>query len=212
MKTSITLLLLLVLSITGNAQKIDGSWKGTMVGPNGEFNLFFTFKVVSDSLLSGNVKSDMGTIPLENGKVNGKEFSFNVNVNGQVFSNNGILEGDVIKISAPMMEKPMELRRFEEKSKIDGKWIGKASSPQGEIELTFTFKVDGESLTGKNSSAMGEVDLSNGKVNGNEFSFDVDFQGMKIDHKCKYLDDDSIDVKANVMDQEIDMKLTRADQ
>ena len=106
----------------------------------------------------------------------------------------------------------MVLTRVKEESKIDGKWIGTASSPQGDMELTFTFKVDGEKLTGKNSSAMGEIDLTNGIVNGNDFSFDVDIQDMKINHKCKYLDDDTVEVKANVMDQEMVMKLTRAAQ
>jgi hypothetical protein len=59
---------------------------------------------------------------------------------------------------------------------------------------------------------MGEIDLTNGVVNGNDFSFDVDMQDMKISHKCKYLDDDSIELKADVMDQEMVMKLTRAAQ
>ncbi|MGE5798109.1 MAG: hypothetical protein ACM34N_15095 [Ignavibacteria bacterium] len=211
MKAFITFLLLLVLSIAGKAQKLDGSWKGTMTGPNGDFELLFTFKVDADSL-SGNVTSEMGSIPLEKGKVNGNEFSFAVNVNGQIISNTGILDGDTIKLIAPMMDKTMELSRVKEKTKIDGKWIGKVSSPQGDMELTFTFKVDGYKLTGKNSSSMGEIDLTNGIVNGNDFSFDVDLQGMIISHKCKYLDDDSIDVKAAVMDQDIAMKLTRVTQ
>jgi len=211
MKTSITFLLLLVLSIAGNAQKLDGNWKGKMIGPNGDFELLFTFKVDSDSL-SGNVSSEMGSIPLENGKVNGNDFSFDVNVNGQVISHTGVLNGDIIKLSLPMIDQPIELSRVVEKSKIDGKWIGKADSPQGEMEITFTFVVDGNKLTGKNTSAMGEIDLTNGNVNGNEFSFDVDLQGMTIIHKCKYLDDDSIEVKADVMDQKMIMKLTRAVQ
>ena len=211
MKAYITFLLLLVLSISGNGQKLDGSWKGTMTGPNGDFELLFTFKVDADSL-SGNVTSEMGSILLEKGKVNGNEFSFDVNVDGQIISNTGILEGDSIKLSAPMMEKPLLLSRVIEKSKIDGRWIGKVTSPQGDLDLTFTFKVDGDQLTGKNSSSMGEIDLTNGIVNGNEFSFDVDLDGMKISHKCKYLDDDSIDVKAAVMDQDIAMKLTRVTQ
>jgi len=211
MKTYLTFLFLLVLSIYGNAQKLDGSWKGTMVGPNGDFELLFTFKVDADSL-SGNVTSEMGTLTLENGKVNGNEFSFDVNVDGQIISNSGVLDSDIIKLSASVMEKPLELSRVEEKSKIDGKWIGKVSGPEGDLDLTFIFIVDRDTLTGKNSSSFGEIDLTNGIVNGNDFSFDVDLQGMKISHKCKYLDDDSIDVNAAVMDQDIVMKLTRAAQ
>ncbi|HVO73756.1 MAG TPA: hypothetical protein VMT35_07010 [Ignavibacteriaceae bacterium] len=211
MKIYVTILLSLVLGITGNAQKLNGNWKGKMIGPNGDFELFFTFNASKDSL-TGSVTSDMGTLPLENGKVNGNQFSFDVNVEGQVISNTGVLDDDTIKLNASVMEKPMELTRVMEKSKIDGKWIGKVSGPQGDVDLTFTFKVEGDKLTGKNSSSIGELDLLNGVVNGNEFSFDVDLQGMRINHKCKYLDDDSIDVKAEVMDQNILMKLTRADQ
>jgi hypothetical protein len=211
MKSCITFLLLLVLSIAGNAQNLDGSWKGTLTGPQGDIELVYSFKVDA-AVLNGGVTSAMGTLPIENGKVNGKEFSFDINVNGQVFSNTGVLEGDVIKLSAPMMNKPVELTRVVEKSKIDGKWIGKVSSPQGDIDLTFTFIVDKDKLTGKNSSAMGEIDLTNGIVNGTDFSFDVDMQGMKIVHKCKYLADDSIEVKAEMMDQVMDMKLKRVAQ
>lgn len=211
MKSCITFLLLLVITVSSNAQKIDGNWKGKIMGPNGDFELIYNFKVDGNSL-TGDVASEMGSITIENGKVNGNEFSFDVNVNGQVFSNNGVLDGDIIKISAPMMDEPMVLTRVTEKNKIDGEWIGTASSPQGDFELTFLFKVDGDKLTGKNSSAMGEIDLINGVVNGNDFSFDVDLQGMTVSHKCKYLEDDSIEVKALVMDNEMVMKLTRKAQ
>ena len=209
MKTSIVVLLLLVLAVNVNAQNLDGKWKGTMQGPNGDFELTFNFKVVGDSL-TGDVTSQMGTLPLENGKVDGNRFSFEINVNGQSFGNTGVYENDTVKLSSPRRDEPMILNRVIEKSKIDGKWIGTVNSPQGDMELTFTFKVDGNTLTGKSASAMGEIDLTNGVVNGNEFSFDVEAQGMKISHKCKYLDDDTIDMKALVMEQEMDMKLTRA--
>ncbi len=150
-------------------------------------------------------------IPIENGKINGNKFSFDVNVNGQVFSHEGVLDGDTVKLSFPMMDgQQMTLSRVNDESKINGKWIGKVSGPQGEIELTFTFKVNGDTLTGTDSSSMGVIDLTNGNVKGNEFTFDVDLQGMVINHKCKYLDDDTIDVVADIMDQKTVMKLTRA--
>jgi hypothetical protein len=211
MRILVAVFLLLVLGITSNAQKLDGNWKGKMMGPNGDMNLLYTFKVNADTL-SGTVTSEMGSLPLENGKVKGNEFSFDINVNGQVISNTGVLAGDIVKLSGPGMEQPMELSRVKKDAKIDGKWIGKVSGPQGEFELTFTFKVDGDKLTGKNSSSMGELDLINGVVNGNDFSFDIDMQGMTISHKCKYLDDDSIEVKVNINEQDMVMKLTRVNQ
>ena len=211
MKTLIALIVLLAVSMTANAQKLDGKWKGNMSGPNGDFELTFTFKVVGDSL-GGEVTSQMGSIPLANGKVNGNEFSFDVNVNGQVFSNTGVFDGDTVKLSSPRRDEPMILSRVNEEPKIDGKWLGKVEGPQGEMELTFTFKVVGDTLTGTNSSPMGEIELTNGVVNGNDFSFDIDMGGMTISHKCKYFDDDTIEVRMNVMDQDMVMKLARVKQ
>jgi hypothetical protein len=154
----------------------------------------------------------MGSLPLENGKVNGNEFSFDVNVNGEIYNNKGVLDGDTVKLSSSRMEQSLVLSRVKEESKIDGKWVGKIDNPQGEFELTFTFKVDGNTLTGKSNTPMGDIELTNGVVNGNDFSFDVDAGGMVIKHNCKYLNDDVIEVKVNVMDQDMVMKLTRAAQ
>ena len=208
-----TLLIVFILSLFvafNFAQELNGNWKGVVETPNGAMELLFDFNVVEDTL-NGTVTSEMGSLPLENGKASGNEFSYEININGNVFSSNGIVEGDTVKISGPMMETPMILTRVADKSKIDGRWVGTASSPQGDFELTFTLKVDGNTLTGKNSSAMGETDLTNGKVNGNEFSFDVDMNGMVISHKCKYLPNDTIEVKVLMMDQEMSMNLSRAD-
>ncbi|HOT98716.1 MAG TPA: hypothetical protein PKZ83_16445 [bacterium] len=211
MKTKTAILLSFVICLAVHAQKLDGNWKGAMTGPNGAFELLYTFKADSN-VLSGNATSAMGSLPLENGKVSGNTFSFDVNVNGQVFSNTGVLDGDMIKLTVPMMEQPLVLTRVVEKSKIDGQWIGKISGPQGDMEITFYFTVDGNKLTGKNSTMMGESILINGAVNGDEFSFDVEFQGMTIGHKCRYLNDDTIDVIVVMMGQEMPMKLVRVVQ
>ena len=201
----------IVLNRVKEEARIDGKWKGKISGPNGDMDLLFTFKVDADSL-SGNVSSDMGTLPIQNGKVNGDKFSYEIDINGRIMSSTGVLEGDTIKLSSPRRDQPMILTRVKEESKINGTWIGKVSGPQGDFELKFIFKVDGNKLTGESSSAMGEVDLTNGIVNGNEFSFDVDAGGMTISHKCKYLANDIIDVNADINGQEIAMKLTRAPQ
>jgi len=120
MKTSIIFLLLFVLSIAGNAQKLDGSWKGKMTTPNGEFEIVYTFKVHADSL-SGNITTPRGTRPFENGKVNGNEFSFDIDFNGRLITNAGVLDGDTIKLSSPRRQEPIVLTRVKEESKIDGK-------------------------------------------------------------------------------------------
>jgi hypothetical protein len=211
MKTFVVVILVLLGSLAADAQKLDGTWKGTRSGPNGDFELMFTFKVKGESL-AGEVSSQMGSIPLENGKVSGNQFSYDININGQVFSSTGVLEGDVIKITGSRSPEPMILHRVKEESKINGAWLTKVPGPQGDMELTFTFKVDGNTLTGSDSSAMGSIPLINGIVHGYEFSFDIEMQGMKISHACKYLDDDSIEMKANVMEQDMIIKLKRVKQ
>lgn len=82
-------------------------------------------------------------------------------------------------------------------SNIDGKWKGKMKSPDGDMELTFNFKVvKTDSLTGTVQGPMGEMNISNGKVNDNTFTFDVDANGMSIHHQCKLLND-SISMKVS---------------
>ena len=165
MKTIFTVLLLLLLCIAGNAQTLDGSWKGKFSGPNGDMELVFTFKVNADTL-NGDVTSEMESLPIENGKVNGNELSFDVNDNGQVISHTGVWDGDTVKLSLPWGDQQMVLNRLKEESKINGKWIGVVSNPQGDMELTFTFKVDGDTLTGTDSSSIGVIELTNRTVNG----------------------------------------------
>jgi len=70
-------------------------------------------------------------------------------------------------------------------SPIDGKWKGK----MGELELVFTFTVNGEVLTGTVQSPMGELNIANGKVSGDNFTFDVDVNGQSINHVCKKIDE-----------------------
>jgi hypothetical protein len=208
MKTFAAILLLLLGNLTAGAQKLDGIWKGTRSGPNGDFELTFTFKVMGDSL-GGEVTSQMGSIPLENGKIHGNQFSYDISFNGQSLSSTGVLEGDVVKITGSRRPEPMILHRVTEDSKINGAWLAKVPGPQGDMELTFTFKVDGNKLVGTDSSAMGSIPLTNGIVQGKEFSFDIEMPDMKISHKCKYLDDDSIEMKANVMEQDMIIALKR---
>jgi hypothetical protein len=70
-------------------------------------------------------------------------------------------------------------------AKIDGKWKTSMENQDGNMEITFVFKVDGEKLTGTVSTPMGEMAISNGKISGNDFSFDVDMGGMALTHKGK---------------------------
>jgi hypothetical protein len=58
-----------------------------------------------------------------------------------------------------------------------GKWVAHVPAVQGQAEsdITFVFKVDGGNLTGtlNNSAQPGDVEIKEGKVNGDELSFSL---------------------------------------
>jgi hypothetical protein len=84
---------------------------------------------------------------------------------------------------------------------INGKWKGEMQSPNGPMELIFTFQVKGDSLSGNVVSQMGELPIINGKVNGKSFSFDVNLGEMSISHMCTFMKD-SISMKIPGMQDE----------
>ena len=72
---------------------------------------------------------------------------------------------------------------------VSGKWTAQVPGRNGQTrEQTFTFKADGEKLTGSVSGMQGnQMDISDGKVSGNDISFNVtaNFNGneMKMSYK-----------------------------
>jgi len=69
---------------------------------------------------------------------------------------------------------------------VTGTWTGSMQTPDGnDFQLTFTFKQDADKLTGTVQGPQGDpIDISNGKVDGDKFTFDVAFNGMTIHHDC----------------------------
>jgi len=56
---------------------------------------------------------------------------------------------------------------------VNGKWVAQVQGRQGTVENTFSFKVEGTSLSGTLTTPQGETAISEGKVNGDEISFVV---------------------------------------
>lgn len=79
---------------------------------------------------------------------------------------------------------------------FNGKWTAQAESPRGTMTLTFNFHVDGSKLTGTVSTMRGDTDIQNGKVDGDNISFDevLNFNGndFKITYTGKADGPDSI--------------------
>jgi len=65
-------------------------------------------------------------------------------------------------------------------SDVDGTWVGTWDSPGGAIVLNYTFKADGNVLTGSSAGPDGNaIPIKNGKIEGDKISFviEVDFGG-----------------------------------
>ena len=70
---------------------------------------------------------------------------------------------------------------------IDGVWTATFDTPIGEQHYTYTFKADGEKLTGTAKNDMGETPIEEGLIKGDDVTFteNLDFQGQKISIKYK---------------------------
>lgn len=75
---------------------------------------------------------------------------------------------------------------------IDGTWSTTMQGPDGEMALTFVFKMVDGKLTGTVKSPNGDLEIINTKVDGKQFSFDVSFGDMTIKHDCTLKEDDTI--------------------
>nr|WP_319571105.1 hypothetical protein [uncultured Draconibacterium sp.] len=76
---------------------------------------------------------------------------------------------------------------------ITGKWEA-TMGPGGDMVITFNFKMNGDKLTGTVSTPMGDQEISNGKVDGNSFSFETEMMDSTIKHTGK-LDGEVIKLK-----------------
>jgi hypothetical protein len=73
---------------------------------------------------------------------------------------------------------------------ISGTWKATAEGPNGSMERTFVFKVNGNNVTGETtSSMMGKSAISDGKIDGDTVTFTItgNLGGneMKLNYKGK---------------------------
>jgi alpha-galactosidase len=64
---------------------------------------------------------------------------------------------------------------------LSGTWVAKETTPMGEREMAYFFKVDGTKITGHVSMPFGDDPIVEGKITGNQFEFVVvmDFFGQE---------------------------------
>src|SRR5258706_14973330 len=73
---------------------------------------------------------------------------------------------------------------------LNGKWTGVVKIPDGtDLQVTYNFKVSGDTLTGTAESTSGVYTIDNGKVSGDTFSFDVTAEGTVYPQTGKIYED-----------------------
>lgn len=92
---------------------------------------------------------------------------------------------------------------------LSGKWKGMMKFNDMEFPLNYTFKVDGEKLTGAIGSDQGDFPISDGKIKGSDFTFTLDFNGEKIPNVGKYYGDSTV-ITSEFQGMKNKVKLTRA--
>jgi hypothetical protein len=59
---------------------------------------------------------------------------------------------------------------------VDGDWAGSLDTPNGPMQISYSFKANGTTLTGTTSGPDGsKVAIKDGKIDGDKISFAVDF-------------------------------------
>lgn len=101
-----------VVVVAAYAADVDGTWTGSVAGPQGEFPVTFKFKA-DDTKLTGSTLGFDGTeVPISDGKIDGNTITFNVTFDfgGMPFmlSYKGVVSSDQIKMSGDAFGMPFE--------------------------------------------------------------------------------------------------------
>ncbi len=176
--------------VAASAADVSGKWKGK-IEINGEsVNLTYDLKADGDKL-TGTAEGPAGKLELENGKIDGDKITFQISFGDNHIQHEGKLADGKIKIVTHM---PGGDHEYSIARAVDlgGKWKGEAEFPGGLImELIYDLKVDGDKLTGSVESPRGKIEIENGKLTDDGFTFTTNRGGTNVKHEAK-LDDGKI--------------------
>ena len=197
---SFLFLVLCATTVVAQSANAAGTWDATLTSPQGTFNVQLILKQDGEKL-SGVIKGQRGETPVE-GTINGKEIKLKYTIkfqdNDMLITLTGALDGASIKGSADyggLADGEFNAKRpsdagtttkapaatASDKTDISGAWVFQVESSAGSGSPTFTFKQDGEKLTGQYKGAFGEAPLT-GTVKGGkvDFTIKVDAQGQQM--------------------------------
>jgi hypothetical protein len=93
-----TLLLCCFLVGFGTIANLNGKWSGLLKTDQGdEYPLLYNFKIDGDQL-TGTAKTPKGDLPINDGKITGDTFKFNVVISGMEVDHTGRFYGDSVGV------------------------------------------------------------------------------------------------------------------
>ena len=100
-RAALALMMVLGLAVSAFAADVNGKWVGNVETPNGPLELTYEFKAAGEAL-TGTVASPMGSLPLNNGKITGDTFTYEVAIENAVIKHEATINaaGDEITIKA----------------------------------------------------------------------------------------------------------------
>jgi hypothetical protein len=199
-----SVLCLCVLSVPALAQtaQVAGEWDLTITSPQGSNTTRAVLKQEGDKI-TGVFKGQRGELPLQ-GSVTGKEIKVTFTVrfqdNDLPITLKGNVDGDTMKGTADFggfAEGEWSGKRAEaaaaggagaaaasEKIDVTGTWNVEVETSAGSGSPTFTFKQEGETLTGQYKGQFGEAPVK-GTVKGNEITFSIEVSQGTVIYKGK---------------------------
>lgn len=113
MKIYALVLGLLLLTVPAFAADVDGNWAGSVDTPNGAVQIGFSFKADGDKLAGSMTGPDGTPFTIKDGKIDGNNISFSVDLNfgGNSFTLDytGVVAPEEIKLMSDYMGMPFEL-------------------------------------------------------------------------------------------------------
>ena len=95
---------------------------------------------------------------------------------------------------------------------VTGTWKGSMETPQGARDVTITLKADGNVLTGTISGRQGDAPIQDGKIKGDNISFNLvrkfNDQEFKMEYKGK-LKGDELKMEITVGERTMPLNLKR---
>lgn len=98
-KRVITFFVLIFCSTVLFASGVEGKWTTTIETDNGPFTFYADFQVKGE-VITGTLSSDIGSVEIYNGKINGDEFEYNFELDYTEHKHIGKLVEDKLKIKS----------------------------------------------------------------------------------------------------------------